>query len=98
MKDDCTDSFFSRDYNTIKGKMESTLISSAAWRWGYLFTPFPSITLSTQHLAVGLYGSAALTPWSDMVALHLLKREFLLAVGADVVLLFPYCELDVFGE
>ena len=33
-----------------------------------------------------------------MVALHLLEGEFLLAVGADVVLLFPYSELDVVGE
>ena len=33
-----------------------------------------------------------------MVALHLLEGEFLLAVGTDVMLLFPYSELDVVGE
>ena len=33
-----------------------------------------------------------------MVALHLLEGEFLLAVGTDVMLLFPYGELYVFGE
>ena len=33
-----------------------------------------------------------------MVALHLLKGEFLLAVGTDVMLLFPYGKLYVFGE
>ena len=33
-----------------------------------------------------------------MVALHLLEGEFLLAVGTDVMLLFPYGKLYVFGE
>ena len=33
-----------------------------------------------------------------MVAFHLLKGEFLLAVGTDVMLLFPYGKLYVFGE
>ena len=33
-----------------------------------------------------------------MVAFHLLEREFLLAVGTDMMLLFPYRELYVFGE
>ena len=33
-----------------------------------------------------------------MVALHLLEGEFLLTVGADMVLLFPYGELYVVGE
>ena len=49
-------------------------------------------------MAVGLYGSAAFAPWGDVVALHLLEGEFLLAVGADMVLLFPYGELYVVGE
>ena len=33
-----------------------------------------------------------------MVAFHLLEREFLLAVGTDVMLFFPYGKLYVFGE
>lgn len=49
-------------------------------------------------MAVGLYGSAALAPRGDVVALHLLEGEFLLAVGTDVVLLLPYGELNVVGE
>ena len=63
-----------------------------------LLTSFSSITLPAKHLTVGLYGSAAFAPWGDVVALHLLEGEFLLAVGADVVLLLPYGELDVVGE
>ena len=33
-----------------------------------------------------------------MVAFHLFEGIFLLAMGADVVLLFPYGKFDVFGE
>ena len=33
-----------------------------------------------------------------MVALHLFEGNFLLAMGTDVVLLLPYCELDIIGE
>ena len=63
-----------------------------------LFTSFSPITLPAKHLAVGFYCSAAFAPGGDVVALHLLEGEFLLAVGTDVVLLLPYGELDVIGE
>ena len=63
-----------------------------------LLTSFSSITLPAKHLAVSLYGSAAFAPGGDVVALHLFEGIFLLAMGADVVLLFPYGKFDVFWE
>jgi branched-subunit amino acid transport protein AzlD len=39
-----------------------------------------------QHLAVGPNGLAALVPWGDVVSFHLLKREVILADGADAFL------------
>ena len=33
-----------------------------------------------------------------MVALHLFEGKFLLAMGAEVMLLFPYGKFDVFGK
>ena len=63
-----------------------------------LLCPFAAVAFAAEHLAVLFRGAPALAPRSDVVALHLFEGIFLLAMGADVVLLFPYGKFDVFGE
>ena len=51
-----------------------------------LFSAFPTVAVTAEHLAVFGNGAAALVPWSDVVGFHLLKLEMLATVGANAKL------------
>ena len=63
-----------------------------------LFASFASVALLTQHLAVLDDRPAARSPRCDVVAFHEFEVELLMTNGADVLLLFPYSQFNVFRE
>ena len=73
-------------------------MSGATFNNKYLLTSFPSVTFPAKHLTVGFHSPSAFAPRGDVVAFHLLKGKLFLAVGADVMMLFPYGKFYVFGE
>ena len=63
-----------------------------------LFCSLSPVTLPAKHLAVFYYRSAAFAPRCDVVALHKFIVELLAAYWADMLLLFPHRQFNVFGE
>ena len=62
------------------------------------FTSFSTIALPAQHLAILNHCATTFTPRSDVVSFHEFEVELLTAMRANVILLFPYSQFDVFWK
>ena len=64
----------------------------------FLLCTLPSVTFSTQHLAIFHNGSSTFAPRGDVVSFHKLQVKLFATNRTNMVLLFPYSKFDILWE
>lgn len=64
----------------------------------HLFSSFSTVALAAEHLTVLDDRASTIAPRGDVIALHELKVELPATRLAEMILLLPYCQLDVLGK